>query len=66
MNIDIRKYIINNFKGNSKKEIEEAITDSINSKEEELLPGLGVLFEIAWNSSLKDNIIEEIYKKSSN
>ena len=63
MNIDIRKYIINNFKGNSKKEIEEAITDSINSKEEELLPGRGVLFEIAWNSSLKDNIIEEIYKK---
>lgn len=63
MNIDIRKYIINNFKSDTKEEIEEAINDSINSKEEEILPGLGVLFELVWNSELRQEISDTIYKK---
>ena len=63
MNIDIRKYIINNFKNDTKEEIEEAINDSINSKEEEILPGLGVLFELVWNSKLRQEISDTIYKK---
>lgn len=63
MNINIRKYIINNFKNDTKEEIEKAINDSINSKEEEILPGLGVLFELVWDSELKQSLSDIIYKK---
>lgn len=55
MNIDIRKHIINNFKDSETTEIEESINSSISSKEEVVLPGLGVLFEILWNNSDRDN-----------
>lgn len=55
MNIDIRKHIINNFKDSETTEIEESINSSINSKEEVVLPGLGVLFEILWNNSDRNN-----------
>jgi small acid-soluble spore protein I (minor) len=51
MNISIRDYIINNFKGNSTDEIKESIVDSIAKKDEITLPGLGVFFEILWNNS---------------
>lgn len=51
MNIDIRKNIINNFKDVPSKEIKESIDSSINDKEEITLPGLGVFFELIWNSA---------------
>ncbi len=55
MNIDIRKSIIDNFKGNSIEEINEAIEDSIKDSDEVTLPGMGVFFEILWtNSNKKD------------
>lgn len=50
-NIDIREYIKNNFKGTSAEELEDSILASIESKDEVVLPGLGVLFEILWNKS---------------
>lgn len=53
-NIDVRKYIINNFKEDSIEDIEKSITTSIESKEEDPLIGLGVLFEIMWNNSNSD------------
>lgn len=64
MNVDIRKYIRQNFKGNSEKEIKESIEESINSKEEVTLPGLGVFFEILYNNvddDIKEEIIEILY-----
>lgn len=64
MNVDIRKYISQNFKGNSEKEIKESIEESINSKEEVTLPGLGVFFEILYNNvddDIKEEIIEILY-----
>ncbi len=64
-NIDIREYIINNFKGDSVKEIEESINMSIESKSDDPLIGLGVLFELMWNntdSNLKNYILENIRK----
>lgn len=61
--IDIRKYIINNFKDCSKEEITESIEDSISSKEETLLPGLGVFFELIWTNELKEKIVDNLYKK---
>lgn len=60
MNVNIRDYIKNNFKGASANEIEESITSSIESKEEVVLPGLGVLFEILWQNienKEKDDIL---------
>lgn len=53
-NIDIRQYIKNNFKDNTIEDIKLSIEDSISSKEDDPLIGLGVLFEILWNNSTKE------------
>ena len=45
-NIDIRKYIISNFKDSSIDDIKSSIEDSISSHEDDPLIGLGVLFEL--------------------
>ena len=50
-NIDIRKYIISNFKDSSIDDIKSSIEDSISSHEDDPLIGLGVLFELLWNNS---------------
>ncbi len=50
-NIDIRKYIINNFKDSNIDDIKSSIEDSISSHEDDPLIGLGVLFELLWNNS---------------
>ena len=65
MNIDIRKSIINNFKGNDAQEIMGSINESIKKGDEITLPGLGVFFELLWNNAdltLKKTIIEKIQK----
>jgi len=54
MNIDIREYIKNNFKGSSLEELKDSILASIESNDEVVLPGLGVLFEILWKQSSND------------
>ena len=59
MNIDIRGYINENFTNNTQDELKESILESIESKDEEILPGLGVFFEIIWNNS-NDNQKEEL------
>lgn len=69
-NINIREYIKNNFKEDSPEDIKNSIEESITSGEEDILLGLGVLFEIYYqNTSNKEEIINTIYeniKKSSN
>lgn len=62
MNVNIREYIINNFKDSSKDEIKEIIVASINSKDDVVLPGMGVLFEVLWkNEVLQEKIIDTIF-----
>lgn len=62
MGVNIREYIVNNFKDSSKDEIRESIIESINSKDEVILPGMGVLFEILWeNADFQDKIIDTIF-----
>ncbi len=51
MNFDIRGAVIHNIRNLSKKELDDLVNDSINQKEEKLLPGLGVVFEIIWENS---------------
>ena len=53
-NIDIRQYIKNNFKDDNIEDIKSSIEDSMSSKEDDPLIGLGVLFEILWNNSTKE------------
>ena len=65
MDIDIRKSIINNFKESDIEDIKNSIEESINDKDEITHPGLGVFFEILWNSSddtKKDYILQTLKK----
>ncbi len=70
MDIDIRKSIKENFIGATNKEIEESIINAIKDKEEIILPGLGVFFEILWENSNDDlkkqitNILQDVLKKT--
>ena len=61
MDIDIRRYIIDNFRGDDKSSIEKSINDSVKANEEETLIGMGVLFELLWkngNKEIKSNILD--------
>ena len=63
MNINIREYIKNNFKNADIRDIEDSIEASIKSKDEVILPGLGVFFEIVWNNctdKMKDDILSTL------
>ena len=64
-NIDVRKYIVSNFKDSSMDEIKSSIVDSVTSGDDDTLIGLGVMFELLWNNSSKDeqNIILNNIKK---
>ena len=72
MDIDIRQYIINNFKDDSKEIIKKAIESSIQENDETTLFGMGVFMELLWNAcdkNLKEqllNILEKEIKKKSN
>ena len=48
--IDIRKYILANFKDDNEEKIKDSIETTIKCQDEDALIGLGVLFEIIWNS----------------
>ncbi len=63
MNISIRDHIINNFKGDDYDSLQSAINESIESKDEVTLPGMGVFFEIVWQGAdqrLKNEMLEII------
>lgn len=59
-NIDIRNYIIENFKDDNEEKIRDSIESTIKFKDEDALIGLGVLFELLWNNMTeeekKDNL----------
>ena len=60
-NIDIRNYIIENFKDDNIEKIRDSIETTINERDEDALIGLGVLFELLWN-----NLSQEEKTKSLN
>lgn len=60
-NIDIRNYIIENFKDDNIEKIRDSIETTINERDEDALIGLGVLFELLWN-----NLSQEEKQKSLN
>ena len=61
----VREYIKNNFKDSNANEIRESIEASIESNDEVVLPGLGVLCEIVWQNcseDVKNNILQTLVK----
>ncbi|MBL4951175.1 small acid-soluble spore protein SspI [Neobacillus sp. YIM B02564] len=54
MNLNLRNAIIHNVSGNTQEQLEDTIVDAIQSGEEKMLPGLGVLFEVIWQNSSED------------
>lgn len=51
MDLNLRKAILDNVSGNNSEQLEATILDAIQSGEEKMLPGLGVLFELLWQNS---------------
>ncbi|WP_067843373.1 small acid-soluble spore protein SspI [Amphibacillus sediminis] len=51
MDLNLRKAILANVANNNQSELEDTIVDAIQSGEEKMLPGLGVLFELIWQQS---------------
>lgn len=65
MGLNLRNAIIHNVTGNSQDQLQETIVDAIQSGEEKMLPGLGVLFEIIWNNSTAEEQKEMLYALES-
>jgi len=68
-NIDIRKYIIENFRDDNEEKIKDSIETTIKFRDEDALIGLGVLFEMIWesaNEEEKNNYLKIIREKIKN
>ncbi len=59
MNFNIRGAVLHNITGNKSEQLEATIVDAIQSGEEKVLPGLGVLLELFWNNA-SDNQKHEL------
>ncbi|MCF6097383.1 small acid-soluble spore protein SspI [Thermovorax subterraneus] len=60
---DIRELVLKNLAGSTREEVEEYINETIQTREEQALPGMGVLFEVVWqksNSSEKEGMMDKI------
>lgn len=51
MDLDLRKAILTNIATNNLEQFEATIVDAIETGEENVLPGLGYLFELIWEQS---------------
>lgn len=68
---DVRKVVLENLAGSSREEIEGYIQETIDTREEDALPGMGILFEVVWQksstdikSTMMDKIMEGINNRS--
>ncbi len=69
MDLSIRKNVIENIKSDNYEDIITTINESVNTGDEIVLPGLGVILELFWNNlELKDkeNIAKIIKKNITN
>lgn len=67
---DVRDLVLKNLSGSSREEVEGYIQETIDTREEDALPGMGILFEVVWQkssredkSSMMDKIMEGINKQ---
>jgi small acid-soluble spore protein I (minor) len=63
MDLNLRHAVIANVSGNDQEQIEHTIVDAIQSGEEKMLPGLGVLFEVLWEHSSDSDKHEMLAQK---
>lgn len=64
MNFPIRGAVIHNIQDMSQEELHQMVQESIERREEKLLPGLGVLFEVIWENcdqKVKDALIHTLH-----
>jgi small acid-soluble spore protein I (minor) len=54
MNLNLRNAVISNVAGNTQDELKDTIVDAIQTGEEKMLPGLGVLFEVIWQNASEE------------
>jgi small acid-soluble spore protein I (minor) len=54
MNLNLRNAVISNVSGNTQDELKDTIVDAIQTGEEKMLPGLGVLFEVIWQNASEE------------
>ncbi|NLZ52040.1 MAG: small acid-soluble spore protein SspI [Thermoanaerobacteraceae bacterium] len=60
---DIRNLVLQNLAGSTRGEVESYIQETIDMREEEALPGMGILFEVVWSKSSaneKDSMMNKI------
>ncbi|MFC4388267.1 small acid-soluble spore protein SspI [Gracilibacillus marinus] len=65
MDLNLRKAIKSNIHGNTADDLEATIVDAIKSGEEKMLPGLGVLFELYWETAStedKEEVLQALEK----
>lgn len=65
MNLNLRHAIKQNLEGNDESHVRATIVDAIESGEEKMLPGLGVLFELMWQECSEDDrekVVTQIHK----
>ncbi|SFP71838.1 small acid-soluble spore protein SspI [Salibacterium halotolerans] len=63
MSFNLRAAVLENVSGNNEEQVEATIQDAVESGEEKMLPGLGVLFEVFWKQASdqeKDQVIRDI------
>ena len=63
MGFNLRGAILANIQGSSEQDVEATITDAISRGKREMLPGLGVMFEVLWqnaNEQQKDQVCQQI------
>lgn len=61
--VDLRSLILGNLEGSEADEIREYIQEAVDDREEDALPGMGILFEAVWKRSdenEKDNMMDKI------
>ena len=61
--MNIKDYIVQNFKDDDEETIKTAIEESVKEYNEDALPGLGIFFMLIWENSddnEKNTILEKI------
>ncbi|SDJ65074.1 small acid-soluble spore protein SspI [Salimicrobium halophilum] len=51
MGLNLRQAILDNVENHNKNQLQATIEDALESREEKMLPGLGVLFEMLWQEA---------------
>ncbi len=63
LDLNLREAILSNIASNDQSQLEATIVDAVQSGEEKMLPGLGVLFELIWENAEeqdKDHMLEAL------